>query len=104
MRLGGFLRFARWVLLAFVLLLGGLGTDMVTIDRADAQEMDKEFVSATPSALDTSSPFAATDLDPPLTTSAPATQALYPLAAILRPVSDPGPQRFPERPHPPPRG
>lgn len=103
MRLGGFLRFARWVLLAFVLLLGGLGTDMVTIDRADAQEMDMEFVSATPSALDTSSPFAAADLDPPLTFSPPRSPSPRFLVAVALPDTGAGPQRFPERPDPPPR-
>lgn len=98
-----FRRCARLVLLAFVLLVAGLGTDLVTVDRVDAQELDIEAVAATPPAIDLSSPFAHTDLDPPLAAEAPAPAEPRLIPARRSLAADAGPPRFPDRPHPPPR-
>lgn len=103
MSLRWFLRCVRLVLLAFVLLVAGLGTDLVTVDRVDAQELDVEAVAATPPAIDLSSPFAHTDLDPPLTAVAPAPAEPRLIPARRSLAADAGPPCFPDRPHPPPR-
>ncbi len=103
MSLRWFRKCAHAVLLAFALLVAGLGTDVVTVDRVDAQELDIEAVAATPPALDLSSPFAHTDLDPPLAAVMPAPPEPFLIPARRSLAADAGPPCFPDRSHPPPK-
>ena len=98
-----FRRYAHAVLLAFGLLVAGLGTDIVTLDRVEVQELDDEAFAAAAPVVDLLSPFANTDLDPPLAAVPVASShpPLIPGHGSVPAVA--GLPRFPDRPHPPPK-
>lgn len=98
-----FRSWSRLTLLVLVLLVGSLGTDLMTVDRVDTQELEVEAVAATPPALDLSSPFAHTELDPPLVAGARAPAEPHLLLAVRPLAPDVPPLRYPDRTHPPPR-